>query len=111
MAAVRTTFLGERSHRSDVSPTPETRTMEKLTRGTLISIIAALPLAAAATGIASAADDSGGVKAQYKYQLKPGPGGKKCAGCTFFAAPHACKIVKGAISPTGYCIAYSPKPK
>ena len=85
---------------------------DRTSRKTVISIIAALPLAAALnSGIALAADDSGGAKAQYKYQTKPGPGGKACAGCSFFKAPAACSIVKGKISPKGYCIAFSPKAK
>jgi hypothetical protein len=83
---------------------------DRISRGEIISLIAGLPLAVAATtGIASAADDSAGTKATYKYQTKPGPGGKKCAGCSLFKAPHSCAIVKGVISPTGYCIAWSKK--
>jgi hypothetical protein len=83
-----------------------------MSRTTALSIIAALPLAAALNSTAAlAADDSGGAKAQYKYQLKPGPGGKACAACSFFKAPGGCNIVKGKISPKGYCIAFSPKAK
>ena len=83
---------------------------DRISRGEIISLIAGLPLAVAATtAAASAADDSSGTKAQYKYQAKPGPKGQKCAGCALFKAPAACQIVKGKISPTGYCIAYAPK--
>jgi hypothetical protein len=83
---------------------------DRLSRGEIISLIAGLPLAVAATtGIAAAADDSGGTKAQFKYQTKPGPGGKKCSGCALFKAPSSCQVVKGKISPTGYCIAYAAK--
>jgi hypothetical protein len=85
---------------------------DRISRGEVISLITALPLAvAASTGVALAADDSGGTKAQYKYVDKPGPKGQKCAGCALFKAPNACQIVKGKISPNGYCVAYAPKPK
>jgi hypothetical protein len=85
---------------------------ERISRGEIISLLAGLPLAVAATtAVASAADDSGGTKAQFKYQLKPGPGGKKCSMCSLFNAPAGCKVVKGKISPSGYCIAFAPKAK
>ena len=82
---------------------------DRISRGEIISLIAGLPLAVAATTAVASADDSGGTKAQYKYQAKPGPKGQKCGGCALFKAPGACAIVKGKISPTGYCIAYAPK--
>ncbi len=82
---------------------------ERLSRGEVISLLAGLPVAiAATTGLAAAADDSGGTKAQFKYQTKPN-GTKKCSGCALFKAPNACSVVKGTISPNGYCIAYAPK--
>jgi hypothetical protein len=81
-------------------------------RGEVISLLAGLPLAVAATtAIASAADDSAGTKAQFKYQLKPGPAGQECGKCALFKAPNACSVVKGKISPNGYCIAFAPKAK
>jgi hypothetical protein len=83
---------------------------DRISRGEIISLLAGIPMiAAATTGIASAADDSGGTKAQYKYITKPGPKGQKCVGCALFKAPAACSLVKGKISPSGYCIAYAPK--
>jgi hypothetical protein len=85
---------------------------DRISRGEIISLIAGLPLAVAATtAAASAADDSGGTKAQYKYVAKSTVKGKVCSGCALFKAPAACQIVKGKISPGGYCIAYSPKAK
>jgi len=85
---------------------------DRISRGEIISLIAGLPLAVAGTtAVASAADDSGGTKAQFKYQLKPGPGGKKCSTCALFTAPASCKVVKGKISPNAYCIAFAPKAK
>ena len=65
--------------------------------------VAALGAAAALTASAEAADN----KKQFKYQDKPGPGGKKCDGCRFFRKPNGCTIVKGKISPNGWCIAWA----
>lgn len=88
---------------------------ERISRGEIISLLAGIPVAAAMTAPAladtMAADDSGGTKAQYKYITKPGPKGQKCSGCALFTAPAGCKLVKGKISPNGYCIAYAPKAK
>ncbi len=83
---------------------------DRISRGEIISLIAGLPLAVAATtAVAAAADDSSGTKAQFKYQLKPGPKGQKCSACSLFKAPAGCSVVKGVISPNGYCIAFAPK--
>jgi len=83
---------------------------DRIKRGEVISLIAGLPLAmAATTALASAADDSSGTKAQFKYQLKPGPKGQECGKCALFKPPGACSVVKGKIIPTGYCIAFAPK--
>jgi hypothetical protein len=54
---------------------------------------------------------TGGTKAKYKYISKPGPKGQKCIACTLFISPAACKIVKGEISPNGYCDAFVAKTK
>ena len=81
-----------------------------LSRAGLLKWLAAAPaiatgLAASLSGTAQAADN----KAQFKYQDKPGPKGQKCAGCSLFKAPNACKVVTGKISPNGWCIAWSKK--
>lgn len=81
-------------------------------RRDIISLLAAVPLAVAMTsGIASARDDSGGTKAKYKYISVPGPKGEKCIGCALFVSPAGCTVVKGTISPNGYCDIYAPKAK
>jgi hypothetical protein len=83
---------------------------DRIKRSEVISLIAGLPLAVAATtALASAADDSSGTKAQFHYMDKSTMAGKKCSGCALFKAPNACSVVKGKISPNGYCIAYAPK--
>jgi hypothetical protein len=82
---------------------------DRISRGEVISLLAGLPLAVAATtAVAGAADDSGGTKAQFKYVAKS-TSSKKCSGCSLFKAPNACSVVKGKISPNGYCIAYAAK--
>jgi hypothetical protein len=45
-------------------------------------------------------------KAQAEYQDSP-KGIAMCATCTLFLAPHACKLVEGDISPSGWCKAYA----
>ncbi len=70
---------------------------------TLIVLPALAGAVALGTGTAAAADN----KAQFKYQDKPGTGGKKCSGCRFFRAPSGCSIVTGTISPNGWCIAWA----
>jgi hypothetical protein len=83
---------------------------DRISRGEIISLLAGIPAAVAVTTtVASAADDSGGTKAQYKYVAVSKIKGKVCSGCALFKAPAACQLVKGKISPKGYCIAYSPK--
>ena len=75
-----------------------------------IAVIALLGTAAGALA------DTKLTKAAVKYQDKPS-GGKDCDDCLQFipgATPKAkgqCKVVEGAISPNGYCIAFTPKPK
>jgi len=83
---------------------------DSISRGKVLSLLAGLPVAVVvSTTAVSAADDSAGTKAKYKYIDKPGPKGEVCIGCALFLAPAACVIVKGRISPNGYCIAYAPK--
>jgi hypothetical protein len=88
------------------------RLIDPVSRREIISLIVTLPLGLAALGgIASAADadDSSGTKAQFKYQTKPGPGGKACGACALFQAPSSCSVVKGTIVATGYCTSFAAK--
>jgi hypothetical protein len=48
-------------------------------------------------------------KAAMKYQDKPN-GDKQCSNCMQFIPPGSCKVVEGAISPNGYCLAWAKKP-
>jgi hypothetical protein len=47
-------------------------------------------------------------KEAMKYQDKPSAE-KQCSNCLQFVAPDSCKIVEGAVSPSGYCIAWVKK--
>ncbi len=55
-------------------------------------------------------------KASVSYQ-EVAKGDKDCDDCLQFipgsaeAAPGTCKIVEGPISPHGYCLAFTPKPR
>jgi len=43
-----------------------------------------------------------------KYQDHP-DGDQSCSTCMQFAPPSSCKVVEGAVSPNGYCIAWAKK--
>jgi hypothetical protein len=71
----------------------------------------ALLLGGAACAGAFAARDAHAQKAPkeaMKYQDKPN-GDQKCSNCMQFEPPGSCKVVEGAISPNGYCIAWVKK--
>lgn len=84
-----------------------------LTRQTFVESMILLP---ALAGISSASSlaDSKVSKDSVHYQSTPN-GDKQCAGCKSFIAAKdstsdgTCKLVEGAISPQGYCIAYAAK--
>jgi hypothetical protein len=87
-----------------------------VSRGEVISLIAGIPLAVSAVaGTASAAGTAS--KASMKYVDKSTVAGKTCSNCSLFipgktkTGPGTCKLVAGAISPGGYCIAWAPKAK
>ena len=69
-------------------------------RSTLMLLGAALPVLALSTTSAEASKMS-----QKTARYVPTPkNGKNCAGCKFFEAPHACKVVDGNISSNGWCL-------
>lgn len=45
-------------------------------------------------------------KSDVSYQDSPNAG-QKCSGCQFFDGNGACQVVEGAISPDGWCTAWS----
>jgi hypothetical protein len=82
-----------------------------LTRGKFVQATIVLPALLAAGALPAQAKGS---KAQFKYQTTPNSG-HQCSQCTFFTAGSSatangtCKIVDGAISPKGWCTAFSAK--
>ncbi|MGD0967392.1 MAG: high-potential iron-sulfur protein [Candidatus Aquilonibacter sp.] len=77
------------------------------TRKEALRTLIVLPALAGAIALGAGTADAADNKAQFKYQDKPGAGGKKCAGCRFFKAPNGCSIVTGTISPNGWCSAWA----
>jgi hypothetical protein len=80
-------------------------------RSAFLHGIAVAPLLLAALPSAARADDQKVPQSAVQYQDKPN-GDKRCAKCaSFIPGPSdgngTCKIVSGAISPNGYCIAFS----
>lgn len=79
---------------------------------TIMSKRALLRLVVLAAGGASvrpwrtAAETDKMSKQQADYQDSP-KGIAMCATCTLFVAPHACKVVDGAVSPNGWCKVYA----
>jgi hypothetical protein len=73
---------------------------------TLVASSLLIPLLAGAAKLA---------KADVQYQDRPRDG-KDCDDCMHFVrgaqgTPSTCKVVDGAISPHGYCFAFTPKAK
>jgi hypothetical protein len=86
----------------------------KMTRHEALKAIALPAFAAAMAGAAITTAEAKASKATVKYQSSP-HGSQKCAGCKFFkpgkskTAMGSCQIVDGAISPNGWCTAYTKK--
>jgi hypothetical protein len=79
-------------------------------RGILRAGLMIIAGGAAVAASAAHADDSDSKVDQsvVQYQTMP-KDGAMCSGCVNFVAPAACKVVKGTISPNGWCVAYAPK--
>lgn len=76
---------------------------ERISRRALLSGTAlALSAAATATVASRATAQEKMSQADAKYQGTP-KGDQRCDGCMLFQAPSACKVVDGAISPSGWC--------
>ena len=83
----------------------------KLTRRSVLRRVALLAGAALTASVARNNDALAQAKATkdaMKYQDKPS-GDKQCSNCLQFVAPNGCKVVEGAVSPSGYCIAWVKK--
>jgi hypothetical protein len=88
--------------------------MRKITRQEALKALALPALAAAISVTMVTSAEAKASKATVKYQNSP-KGAQKCAGCKFFTAGKtktamgSCQIVDGAISPNGWCTAYTKK--
>jgi hypothetical protein len=73
-------------------------------RALLQNIAIGAPTVAALTvvSVRSAAADGKLPKSQARYQAGPHDG-RQCMNCVHFAAPSACEIVEGDVSPQGWC--------
>jgi hypothetical protein len=73
-----------------------------------LMIVAGSAAAVAATAARADDNDSKVDQSVVQYQTSP-KDGAQCSGCVNFVAPNACKVVKGVISPNGWCVAFAPK--
>ena len=83
----------------------------KLSRRSVLRGAALLAGAAFTASVVQSNDALAQAKASkeaMKYQDKPS-GDKQCSNCLQFVAPNGCKVVEGAVSPSGYCIAWVKK--
>lgn len=67
-------------------------------------------LGAALSAAGTAAAGAKVSQAQARYQNTP-RAGQRCDQCLQFQPPAACKIVEGAVSPTGSCNFFAPRPR
>lgn len=76
-----------------------------LLRGTTLAAIGSLGL-----GLIPIDADAKPTMTQHQahYQSTP-KAGHQCSGCSHFVAPNACNLVKGTISPNGWCMMWAPK--
>ncbi len=82
-----------------------------------IGLAAGVTVAIIASAVRISAQTTKLAKDAVKYTETGNFPGKDCDDCSQYIAgkttndPPTCKIVDGAISPHGHCIAFSPKPK
>lgn len=87
---------------------------KRLTRRDLLKGAAALASIAALATVTTNTAIAGAPKAAMGYRDTPN-GEKSCSNCSLFApggsasSKGTCKVVDGAINPTGYCMAYTVK--
>lgn len=84
------------------------RVDDKASRRTILRVGLTAMVGGVLATAARAQDDSKVEQSVVQYQATP-KDGAKCSLCTNFVAPNACKVVKGEISPNGWCAAYAPK--
>lgn len=81
-----------------------------LSRKQVIEKLVAAPIAIGAFAALHAQADAAATIDQKTAAYVTHPvGGKQCSKCGLFVAPSSCKLVKGAISPKGYCKFFAAK--
>ena len=88
-----------------------------ISRAGLIGKLAVAPSAIGALAALRAEAEAANVDQKAAGYVTHPVGGKQCSTCSLFIpgknmkAAGTCKLVKGSISPKGWCKFYSPKPK
>lgn len=81
-----------------------------LSRSEMIGKLIAAPIAIGAFASLCAEADAAATMDQKTAGYVSHPvGGKQCSGCVQFVSPSSCKLVKGKISPKGWCKFYAAK--
>jgi len=90
----------------------------RASRASMLQKLAMAPIAIGAFAALGAEAEAAATMDQKAAAYIPKPkGAEKCSGCNLYipgksaTADGTCKLVKGSISPNGWCKFYSPKPK
>jgi hypothetical protein len=84
-----------------------------VTRKEALTSLLVLPALASVLAIGTTTPARADSRTQLKYQSTP-KGDQKCSACTLFVpgksatADGTCKVITGAISPSGWCTAFTP---
>ncbi|HKK30805.1 MAG TPA: high-potential iron-sulfur protein [Alphaproteobacteria bacterium] len=77
-----------------------------LPRRQALAWLAAVPVGAAAASLTPADAEAKAPKKAVNYQYEP-KDGKRCEVCQNWQPPDACKLIRGEISPDGWCQLWS----
>ena len=89
---------------------------ENVTRKAALGKLVMLPALAGALAVGATAIARADTRTALKYQSTP-QGTQKCSGCTLFTPGKTatddgtCTVISGAISPSGWCTAFTPRSK
>jgi hypothetical protein len=85
---------------------------DTVSRAEMLGKLAAAPIAIGAFAALTAQAEAAATIDQKTAGYVTHPNGsKQCSGCVQFLPPSSCKLVKGTISPHGYCKFFSAKAK
>jgi hypothetical protein len=88
---------------------------KNVTRKEALTDLLVLPALAGALAVGATTIARADSRTQLQYQSTP-KGNQKCSGCSLFVpgktatADGTCKVITGAISPNGWCTAFSQRP-